>query len=59
MGMLFSPLLVQNPTVKRLTDCTINVGIAVSQRSYFVLDLLNSPSGFSASVAEIIYLAAT
>ena len=58
MGKLFSLLLIQNATVKCLTDCTVNVGIDVSQRSYFILDLLDSPSGFSASVAEMVYLAA-
>jgi len=57
MGGLVSPLSVQNAIVKRLTDCTINVGVAVSQRSYFILDAVNSPSGVSASVAEMVYLA--
>ena len=58
MGKLLSLLLVQNATVKCLTDCTVNVGTDISQRSYFILDLLDSRSGFSASVAEMIYLAA-
>ena len=57
MGILFSPFSVQNAVVKRLTDCTINVGIAISQRSYFILDALNYPSGFSATLAEMAYLA--
>ena len=50
------PLLVQNATVKRSTDRTIKVGIKASQRTYFILDALNPPSGVSASVAEVVYL---
>ena len=57
MGRFLSPLSVQNAIVKRLTDCTINVGITVSQRSYFILNAVNSSSSVSASVAEMVYLA--
>jgi len=49
----FSPLLVQNAFVKRLTDHTIQVGVEAFQRSYFIFDALNSPSE---SVAEVVYL---
>ena len=56
MGKLFSPLSVPNNIVKRL-DNTTNVGVAVSQCPYFILEASNSPSGFSASVAEMVYLA--
>ena len=57
MAKLFSPFSVQNATVERLTDCTINVGMAVSQRSYLILNASNPPSGISASVAEMVHLA--
>ena len=57
MGKLSSLLSVQNAIVKCLTDYTINVAIAVSQGLYLILDALNSPSDFFASVAEAAYLA--
>jgi hypothetical protein len=57
MEKVFSPLSVQDAIMKCLTDYTINVGMAVYQRLYFILDALNSPSGFFASVAEGEYLA--
>ena len=56
MGKLFSLFLVQNAMVKRLTESTIDVGIAVPQRSYLILDALNSPSGIPTRVMEIVYL---
>ena len=56
MGKLFSPLSVQDAIAKCLTDCQINVRIDVSQRSNFILDALNSRSGFTASAAEMVYL---
>jgi len=56
MGNLFSLLLVKNSIVKRLADCTINVGVAVSQTPYFILDAPDSLSGFSASVGQMVYL---
>ena len=57
MGNLFSPLSVKDAIVERLANCTINAGVAVPQRSYFILDASNSPLGFSASVAQMVYLA--
>jgi hypothetical protein len=57
MGELLSLFSVQDTIMKCLTDYTINVGMAVYQRLYFILDVLNSPSGFFASVAEGEYLA--
>ena len=51
---LFLPLLVQNGPVKRLTVRTIKAGIEVSQRSYIILDTLNSAT---ASVLEMVCLA--
>ena len=57
MGKFSSPLSVQNANVNCLTDYTINVAIAVSQSLYLILDALNPPSGFFASVAEVVYLA--
>ena len=56
MGNFVSLLSVKNAIVKCLTDCTINAGVAVSQRSYFILDASNSPSGVSASGAQMVYL---
>ena len=57
IGKRFPPFSIQiNATVERLTNCIINVGIAVSQRSYLILDASNSLSGFSASVAQMVYL---
>ena len=56
MGVRCLPLDVQNAIVKRLTDRAINVGIEASQILYLILDALDSRSGFSASVAEMIYL---
>jgi len=58
MGSSFRvPLLVQNATVKRSTNRTIKAGIEASQRTHFISDALNSPSGVSTSVVEIVYLA--
>lgn len=57
MGKLFSLLSVQNAIVQCLTDYTIKVAMAVSQRLYLILDVSNSLSGFFASVAEAVYLA--
>jgi hypothetical protein len=57
MGELLSLLSVLDAMMKCLTDYTINVGIAVYQSFYLILDALNSPSGFFASVAEGVYLA--
>jgi len=48
-----SPLLAKNAIVKRLTDRTIKVGVEAFQRSYFILDALNSPSE---SVTEMVHL---
>ena len=57
IGKRFPPFSIQiNATVERLTNCIINVGIAVSQRSYLILDALNSPSGIPTRVMEIVYL---
>jgi len=56
MGNLFSPFSVKDAIVKRLTDCTINVGVAISQRPYFIFDAPDSPSGFSASVGQMVHL---
>ena len=53
----FSLFSVQNAMVKRSTDCTIKVGIQASQILYLILDALNSLSGFSASAAEMDYVA--
>ena len=57
MGKPLSPFSVQDASMKCLTDYTINIGIAVYQRLYLILDALNSPSGFPAGVAEGVYLA--
>ena len=57
MGKPLSLLSVQDASMKCSTDYTINVGIAVYQRLYLILDALNSPSDFFASVAEGVYLA--
>ena len=57
IGKFVSLLLFKNASVKRLTDYTINVGMAVSQSSDLILDAPNSPSGFCASVTETVYLA--
>ena len=46
--------MVQNATAELVTECTIKIVIEASQRSYFILDALNSPS---ASVADTAYLA--
>ena len=56
MGERFLPFDVQNAIVKRLTDRAIKVGIEASQILYLILDALDSRSGFSASVAEMVYL---
>jgi hypothetical protein len=42
--------------VERLTNRPIKVGIEASQILYLILDTLNDRSGFSASVAEMVYL---
>ena len=56
MGNLFSSLSVEDAIVEGLADCTLNVGVAVSQRHYFILDASNAPSDFSTSVAQVVYL---
>ena len=43
--------------VNGLTDYIIIVGATVSQRSHFLMAALNSPSGFFANVAEMVYVA--
>jgi len=55
ISKLLSPLSVQNVIMKRLTNCTIDVGITVSQRSNFILDAVNASSGVSASVAKMVH----
>ena len=56
MGNLSSPLSVKDAIAERLADCTLNAGVTVSQRFYFILDASNSSSSFSAGVAQIVYL---
>lgn len=53
----FSLLSVQDAMVNGLTDYIIIVGATVSQRSHFLMAALNSPSGFFANVAEMVYVA--